>query len=237
MPLEGQEGQQAEGQAGEQQQAAPSWFDALPDDMKSNEALAGYKDKPADLAKAYLNTQGKLATALVKPADDAPQEVKDAYSKQLREATGVPADVTGYEIAIPEGVPVDEAFVANAKQWALDAGMGKEAFAQFAGKYIEAQKSYMEQAEQAHKQELASAVSTLQKEWGPKYEENKRAALNAVEKLSGKEVADWMNENFLLMRTFYKVSQLISEDTLSGAGSGGVAAQGSMAKRWYPNMA
>jgi hypothetical protein len=209
----------------------------LPDDLKANETLAGYKDKPADLVKDYLDSKGKLSGALIKPADDAPQEVKDAYNAQLKAAIGVPADVAGYEIQIPEGTPVDEKFVADAKQWALDAGMPKEAFAKFAGKYIEAQKQAMDAAQQFQRQEIADADTALQKEWGGKYEENKRAAMNAAEKLAGKEVAEWMAENKLLMRTFHRISTLISEDTLSGAGSGGAAAPANMAKRWYPNMA
>lgn len=80
------------------QQAATSWLDGLPDDLKSLDVLKGFPDV-AGLAKAFLETQGKLPK--------------------------VPEGPEKYEIKLPEGATEDDGIKAL-REFAHQAGLTNE---------------------------------------------------------------------------------------------------------------
>ena len=101
-------------------QAATSWMDSLPDDLKGNEDLKAFKD-PGEVAKALLDAKAKAI------------EVPDAPD--------------AYQVEVPEGFPLDQNFMASAKDWAHKAGLSKAQFEAFAKPYVEAQAAMIAQFE------------------------------------------------------------------------------------------
>ena len=173
-----------------------SWLDTLPDDLKSNEDLKAFKD-PSEVAKALLETKAKLQTA---------PETADAY-----------------QLAIPDGIKVDDSFVAEAKAWAHTAGMSQAQFEAFAKPYMEAQRQYEQQVQQAEQ----AGIDGLKKEWGPKFDENVKVAKDALTRFGGEEFKTYLDQTRLgnnpaLIKAFVAIGKAISEDKLiEGEGTGG----------------
>ena len=192
--------QQASGEQGDTGSAGGdagqvSWLDTLPDDLKGNEDLKAFKD-PAEVAKAFLDTKGKL---------QAPPESPDAY-----------------QLEIPEGVRVDEGFVKSAKTWAHQAGMSEAQFKAFAAPYIEAQR----QVEQSMAQAEQAGIDGLKTEWGGQFDENVQTAKRALKQFAGEEFLAFLDQsrlgnNPIMIKTFVAIGKAISEDKLiEGDGAG-----------------
>ena len=89
-----------------------------------------YKD-PANLVKGLTNLNWAASQkGFERPADDAPQNVKDAFNARMRTLRGVPENPDGYDLKAPEGLPSGLSWnEADAKEWATFAhqqGLGKE---------------------------------------------------------------------------------------------------------------
>jgi hypothetical protein len=162
----------------------PGATDWLPDDLRGNEQLKGYQT-PAELAKAHLDLQTKITP----PA--TPQEY--VLSK------------------LPDGVQVDPQFVATAQTWAHEAGMSKEAFDKFAGRYVEMQ--IMQQKALADAD--AADQTSLKKEWGTQYDGNLELAAKAAAKFVDEEFATNLRKNPMskMAKAFLGIAQKITDDT------------------------
>jgi hypothetical protein len=193
-----------------------SWLDTLPDDLKGNEDLKAFKD-PAEVAKALLETKAKLPVA---------PETADAY-----------------QLAIPDGIKVDDSFVAEAKAWAHKAGMSQGQFEAFAQPYMEAQRQYEQQVQQAEQ----AAIDGLRKEWGPKFDENLTLTKATIKRFGGEDLAQFvetsrMGNNAAFVKAWFQVGKAISEDKLiegDGARVPGeirLTAHGTPIMAEYPDM-
>ena len=88
-------------------QDAQDW---RPESLRGEKALEKYQSAE-EAHRALVEAQkliGKKADPLAPPADDAPQEEKDAFSAKLRELRGVPAEdkvAEAYAVEVPEDAP------------------------------------------------------------------------------------------------------------------------------------
>ena len=205
--------------AGDTGEAGTTWFDSLPDDVRSNEAAAGWKDKaPGDLLKAHLDLEGKLKSALVVPGDNATPEQWAEFDAKMRSFMGVPEKAEGYKLSMPEGVPADDPIVGALVQQAHVQGLNNAQLNGILGNMTKAIAEYNE----AQKMVNQEAVKGL---WGAKYEERINRAILGMEKagasaqLTAEEISDLAKQlpyHPHIVRIMDEVGRLYSEDFVSG---------------------
>lgn len=156
--------------------AASGWWDTIKDpETKTWAANKAYPD--AELAlKAHRNLEqlmgaDKAGRAVMLPKDDADVE----GWKNLGSRLGVPDTADGYKLPLPAG-QTDDGFAKTAANWFHEAGVPPRA----ANKIAEAWNGWMGEqlkaAETAERTESATQMAALEKEWGPKFTENKELA-------------------------------------------------------------
>ena len=147
-------------------QSAASWLDKLSAEDRTYAESKGWKsDTPPDaLLSSYKNLEkvwgaDKAGRALMLPKDANDTAALDAIYDKL----GRPADPSGYEISLPEGVEPD--FADKAKGWFHKAGLSTGQAKAVTEAY---QAAELEQA-QALEQRDATEKAALEKEWGAEY--------------------------------------------------------------------
>ena len=202
-----------------------NWFDALPDDVKSNESFVQWKDKePKDVLQAYADLQGR---AIVAPKPEAPKEEVDAFDKKMRELLGVPEKIEDYKLTLPEGVSADDPLImAIVKE-----GHAKGVNAKQVQAIITEGAKALVAARQA---EIVQAKTALGNEWKSNYQSNLEASINtmrlvAIEAGIKEEDAVKMldttglKDDPVMIRMYHVVSRHYAEDKSkggSGAGEG-----------------
>ena len=108
-----------------------AFLNAIPETHKTARALLNKYPDMENLAKGLEGLQYLAGQkGFEKPADDAPQSVKDAFSAKMRELIGVPAKAEDYGITkpdkMPEGMTWDEESAKGFAELALKNNMSKE---------------------------------------------------------------------------------------------------------------
>lgn len=221
------------------QNNTPSFFDSLPDEIKTDEAFAGYKElQPADLVKQHAELSGRVKEAIVPPGENAADEEKTAFSAKLRQLQGVPESPDGYQPTLPEGVAVDDPLLQTFIQEGHKAGMapahvqaGVDAFVKF-----------VQQQEQQAQTIINQQIDALKIEQGAKFEEFKQTSEAAMRELGieagykAEEVqamleATGLKNNVMFIKMFNKASRFFEEGKLKGEGVG----QGkTLADKFFP---
>lgn len=160
--------------AQEQPTAQAASEDWRPESLRGEKALEKYKS-PEDAYKALVEAQkliGKKADPLAPPADDAPQEERDAFSAKLRELRGVPAEdkvAEAYAVDVPEDAPEGYALspelVGAFQGIAHKAGLAPAEFKELAAGYIQMEVQAIAAARQDAKVRQEKAETALVKEW------------------------------------------------------------------------
>ncbi len=147
-------------------QATGSWLDSLSPEDRAYAENKGWKaDTPPDAVfNSYKNLEklfgaDKAGRTLTLPKDASDTAALDAIYDKL----GRPADPTGYEITLPEGVESD--FADKAKGWFHKAGLTVDQAKAVTQAY---QAAELEQA-QALEQRDATEKAALEKEWGAEF--------------------------------------------------------------------
>lgn len=157
---------------------APKWQTHLPADY---EDLRGIAAQHGDLKGILGALRDNMTAARAKPhgltvpAEDAPQEVKDAYNSELKKLWGVPAAPEDYKLAapaqVPEGLEFNPEMAAQFSSFAHELGLTKAQ----ADKLLEYDMGRLSGAQQLQKQqqeELATAErAEMQKRWGDRVDE------------------------------------------------------------------
>lgn len=108
--------------------SSPEWMKDWSPELKDNPLFKDIKD-PQDIAKALIETQGKV---IARPAEDATPEQKQAFDAQIRELMGVPKDAKDYGLTKPEGLTPEMEALYNEEglaafgQTAVTLGLTKE---------------------------------------------------------------------------------------------------------------
>jgi hypothetical protein len=173
--------------------AAPSikyedFISAVPPQLKELYEKNGVKDFDS-LAKDYQGfVQLKGKKGLVKPSEDAPEEQKQAYQKELYKEFGVPENGE-YEYELPESFKeewVDKEFLDNLAGLAAENGIGAKAFQELITNiYGYATKLYS-----------ANNTDAVKKEWGDAFEANFNMANNTFKKYMGVEGGEAFTKKF-----------------------------------------
>jgi hypothetical protein len=201
------------------------WRAQLPDDLKGHEAFTGF-EKIGDFANDYLSMKGsvselngKLDNAIPKLNENSTAEDRAAYLK----AIGRPDDINGYNIQkpedLPDSLPFNEEVVNQFKTTAHELGLSPE---QAEGLY----KWYMDGTIGAHNADIESRSNAklevenkIKSEWGTNYDKNIGITLRAVQKFGGDEFKKYLDDTGMgndpmLIKTFYEIGKVMSEDTL-----------------------
>lgn len=157
-----------------------SWADGLED--PSHKDMASRFTGPEDLLKLTVEQRKELSTRIKVPGADATDEDKAKF----RKAIGVPDKHTDYEVALPDGFELGEheqPMVEAMRAKALEAGVPKEAFKEFARAYFELQKTSEDAINSDLKAFADRSKEQLKKEYGADLDGVLNAANDLIAKL------------------------------------------------------
>ena len=195
----------------------PAWMAQLPDDLKTNEALAKHATI-GDVSKGFLDLSGKLDGSVKVPGEEATDKEKSSFFN----AIGRPETADKYEFTrpdLPAGIEYDEAqektFREAAHTLGLSQSQAKALFDDFNQNAVKAHKEYSDALEKTKEE----AVVELKKDWGEKFDGNVEVARRAMSEFGGPEVVRFMEtsglgNNPILVKLFNQIGIAMSEDKL-----------------------
>lgn len=164
------------------------WHAAIPDEQ--TRTFAQRFASPVDLATWALEQRRAAATSIRVPGKDAKPEDVAAFHKAL----GVPETPDGYEIALPEGVELDDA--GKARMDAFKAAMhAKGATPAAVSAAFETYQAFVQQEMTARAEAIESARASQKKTWGPEYDRNVELAKRAVRTFGDAGLAQMLETN------------------------------------------
>ena len=190
---------------------------ALSTEYQSHPALNDIKDLNG-LVKSYVSAQQMVgADKVVLPrADATPDEWNAVYAKLGRPETA-DAYKLGKGLEFPAGFPHDDKIDTLVKGLFHEVGLNsKQAAALYEG-FTKMQIEEFVNTTNALQQATQKGLDDLRTEWGGKYDTNVAMARQAIHAFGGDEVKALLNQNGLgdnplLIRTFAKIGQSLSED-------------------------
>lgn len=202
-----------------------AWF---PEVHKGYVEAKGWKG-PADALESYINLEklvgaDRAGRTVVLPKDEKDEEGQKAFRTKL----GVPETPEAYELPLGGGEDQEtsKAFAAAAAKWFHAAGVPKAAAQTFAAQWNAFAKEQFT-AEQARLDASATeALSTLQAEWGDKFNERSEFARRFL-KASGWDDAKLAKYEQVfgtaeMLKDFWKWGSATGEHSFAdGQGSGG----------------
>lgn len=174
------------------------WFDSLPDEYKANETVQNAPDL-GTFVKQALDTASFVGNSVRIPGPDAGQEDIQKFHQKLVEKVpglyympseedaeaqkalfqklGKPAEITGYELKIPEGYEndVDESFMENFPKWAHELNLTKKQAEGMFNKYSEQLAGRLKSMREAN----AESIGKVKNEWGAAFD-SKMNKVNAL---------------------------------------------------------
>lgn len=197
-----------------QNQQSLGWRAALPDEYKEHEFVKTFQ-KPGDFVKSALDIKTehdslktKLASAIIKPGENATPEEKAAYHKAL----GVPDKPEEYEFPKVEGVEHDEKMLSWARDVFHKNGLNKEQAAGISQAWDGFIKGIEQGLQEAETNALKEVETKLKEEWKADYDKNFELSKRAFKKFSGAELSDF-KAHPTLVKAFYEVGKAMGEDT------------------------
>ena len=194
-----------------------SWRDSLPEDIRSNPALASFTDT-TNLAKSYLHAQSQIGKkgAIVPDWSKSTDEEKSSFYK----AIGLP-DPDKYSIKAPEGISPE--ILGGFKAEALKNGVLPHQAEALLNWYHGFDKATDQASEAEYKKTVQANLEGLKKEWGEGYDKEISAARMAVKEFGGDELIKYMNETGVgndpaIIKAFAKAAKLFGEDKLREGG-------------------
>jgi hypothetical protein len=177
------------------------------DDYKDVVTQQGWKD-PNDVVRDYTELQKSASGKIRIPAEGASQEEVSNFYAKIR---GVDTP-EGYEVKVPENVPMDQETINKLRQWAFEAGTPKVAFDTVL-------KNYLDDLSQQAIQSLESAKKELQDEWKDDYNVNFEMADRFVTNECSKEfrqvlVDSGLHNHPVFVREFLSLAKKTATDTL-----------------------
>jgi len=160
---------QSSGPEGEGDAAAKSWYETLPDALRSEKSLTKFK-APADVAQAYVNLERMLGSRVPLPSEKStPEEIAE-----FRRKIGVPEKHDEYgEYQLPEGAnPWDRDSEKSFLKKAHEAGMTKVQVDALRGWYTEWATGIVQQDQAGNAARLAKGFEQIKQEWGPLTQRN-----------------------------------------------------------------
>lgn len=205
--------------------AAP-WYAALPDDLGKDPSIVKFKDVP-ELAKGYVNAQRLIGTKRL----EAPQPTwTDKEWTALYDAIGRPPSPDKYAppdgVKFAEGVQFDAAKLNGVKAKFHELGLTEKQGREILGLYMGSVNGAVEAEQAARKQTQEKAMADLKGEFGDKLDEKIGLGRQAIEKLGGDKLRDWLNASGVgnqpeMVRAMIKLGELLQGDNSRGGDQGG----------------
>ena len=168
--------------------ATPDWISTIPENARDYVVNKGWKS-PTDILTGYQNLESKLGANRVA----LPKEGDAASEAEWRKAIGVPEAADKYMLKLPDGAPVDEAFLNTAKAWFHEAGLTPKQAQALASKWTEYGVAATTEQAQARLKASEGELEAVKKEWGKEADANLAAAqraFRAVQKPANLDAAD-----------------------------------------------
>ena len=202
-----------------------------------DEALRGWVQ-----AKGWSDAEGMARSAhnLEKlagwPEDQVLRLPKEGDAEGLRQVLsrlGMPSEPKDYKIDVPEGLPVDDGFLAGAREAFHKAGLTSQQAEQVAGWWNETMTNQVQLSTDEYNAQLGEQEAALKKEWGKGYTQQLAMAQRAAQGLGvDPEVVDKMESAIgysETMKLFAGIGKFLGEDRfVSGDGGGGGGFNASM---------
>ncbi len=202
------------------------WRAALPQEFKEHEFVKTFT-KPGDFVKSALeikaehdNLKTKLEGAIFKPGENATDAEKADYYKAL----GRPEKPEGYEVKIPEGLPLDPGVVAWFQNTAFKRGLPKDVGEGLANDYFEKTKSDLLAINDGRERQFQESNKSLKGEWKDQYQANLDLANTTARRIGGDEFMDYLKNsgvglNVLMVKAFHKIGTMFSEAAFEKGGT------------------
>lgn len=210
------------------------WTAVLPEDMRSNPSLAGFKSLP-DLAKSLVNTKRMVgadkARFLFAPNENSsPEERADFYSK-----LGRPESPDKYAVEMPKNLPqgmgVNEQMKEHFAKIAHESGLSNDQFKAMFDGYNQFQMQSFEQSQEQQVAKFEDGVKELQKEWRGDYDSNLKIANRAVQEFGLKDFLDQkgLSNDTEMVKVMHKIGSMLLEskgpEASNSSGASGSAQQ------------
>lgn len=205
--------------------APADWRTALPEDIRADPSLTSIKDV-ASLAKSYVHAQKLVGTdKIAKPSD----KWDEKQWGEFYDAAGRPKDFKAYgfpkDFKMPDGVELDAKTFDGAKEVFHKAGLSAKQAEAVLGYYgqLVAQGHTVKQTDHVKAQE--TLMADLHKEWGTTTEHRIAMANQVAMQFGGAEFMDAIESAGLhlhpaVIKTFAKLAENLSEDSLGGTSGG-----------------
>ena len=203
----GDGGGAAAGAGGEGEQ---DWRLGISEDLRENPSLTKFTTVEG-LAKSYINAETMIGKdKIVIPTTE--EEWSDAYTK-----LGRPEAADGYELNIPEGLPIDDNFTNGFKAAAHEAGLNQAQLQKLGDWYSGVMQSAIESQTLAKDDKFDEASTALKQQWGEKFEGNVNLANRVLDQYASDDFLAFLEESELdnhpLMVDFlFSVSKHTAED-------------------------
>lgn len=220
---------------------AQSWLDGMPDDLRAHLGAKGW-DKAPDAQTALIEvakSQRAAEQRLGVPAERLlrlPDQMTGEWWAKNAGALGIPGAPEGYEIerpALPEGLPWDESFEAEARKAFHAAGAPPHVVNAAVKFYAERTKAAFEADQAALHGAREKLMGELKSEWGSNLDANIAAAQRAFQHFAGSSGAQGaaaeglaarlsqaMGGDAPMLRMFHAIGSAMGEDNLRGGGAG-----------------
>ena len=196
--------------------AGGDWKASLPDEIRGHEGLNSIKDV-GSLAKGYLHAQSMVG------ADKVPipgqWATADDYN-MVYDKLGRPADPSGYELTMGEGVEADDGMVEWFKKTSHDVGLSGPQAQKLMTAYNEMQGGRTQLATDAVAQTRNAAETELKREWGQAYDQRIGYASAVLANFEAEDMAELrladgslLGDNPAVVKLMSKVGQFIAEKT------------------------
>lgn len=194
-------------------EAATSFLDNLPDELRNDPSLADFKSGE-DLAKSYVHARSMIGAdpnSVIKlPGPDG--DYSEVFNK-----LGRPESPDGYELPESEDVPINDSYKSGFLQKAHELGLTKNQVADLYKWNNEQVSSQLSEQQQASKQAEEQAIEQLKQDWGDAYDQNAQLAMNTLEQFGDENLTKWLDEsgagnNPALIKTFAEIGKAMSED-------------------------
>lgn len=200
-------GDKAEGKETQTAAELPAWTQQLPKEMRENadvmKQLSKFKTI-GDVAKSFSELETKLGKSLIQPADDASDEVKNAFWEKL----GKPKSVNDYSI--------NDENAAVFKELAFKNNLTDAQATAIYGALQDVGKAAVEQQQAAFKQQAQATTAALKAEYGNQYNAKIEMLKRGVQKYGGQALGDKLKATGLIadadvVKMFIKLGEQSAE--------------------------
>ena len=195
-----------------------AFYTSHPSELGKHSIISRYKSLD-DLGNGQINASQTITTKI----DDWIGSDKEEHIKQRLKLSGVPSDVSEYEIRYPESfsdLPDESqsainAYMKESAQWALENGVSKEVFEKFVERDLARAVEIQQAQQQEYREAFDKADGDLRKKWGGRYDNNVARAENMAKALNMEDIIPVLKQDPVMLEAFHDgASKLMSDDTL-----------------------